>query len=62
MLVLARKPNERLVIDGRIEVEVLEIRGNRVRLGVTAPRDMQVSRPDTASCAVEGTLAVVGST
>lgn len=48
MLVLSRKVREKLRIgpNGHITVEVLEIRGNQVRLGVTAPPDVHVTRPD----------------
>ena len=45
MLVLSRKVGDRIVIDENIEVTVVRIRGNRVRLGVTAPRDILVTRP-----------------
>lgn len=44
MLVLSRKKNEQIVIDGQIEVEVLQIKGNTVRLGIKAPRDVKVLR------------------
>lgn len=46
MLLLSRKPNERIVIGGGIELVVLEVRGNRVKLGITAPEDVSISRPD----------------
>lgn len=36
MLVLSRKVNESIVIDGGIEIMVVEIRGDRVRLGIAA--------------------------
>lgn len=44
MLVLSRKKNEQIVIDGQIEVEILQIKGNTVRLGIKAPRDVKVLR------------------
>ncbi len=44
MLVLSRKEGENIVIQGRIVVSVLTIRGHRVRLGVEAPKDMTVHR------------------
>lgn len=37
MLVLSRKLEEEIVIDGEIVIKVIEIRGDKVRLGVTAP-------------------------
>lgn len=47
MLVLSRKTNERILIDECIEVTILEVRGQRVKLGFRAPRDVRVSRPET---------------
>ena len=44
MLVLSRKQNEKFLIDGGITVEVLQIQGNKVRLGITAPSDVKVMR------------------
>lgn len=44
MLCLSRKPNEDIVIDGRILVRVIRLEGGRVILGVEAPRDMPVHR------------------
>jgi carbon storage regulator CsrA len=46
MLVLSRKVGERIVIDGGIEVEVLAVSGNRVRLGIAAPRECQIRRAE----------------
>lgn len=37
MLVLSRKKNERIVIDGNITIVIVEIRGDKVRIGVEAP-------------------------
>ena len=44
MLVLSRKINERIIIDGNIEVEVLGVRGGVVQLGIKAPREVSVVR------------------
>ena len=46
MLVLTRKCGEEIVIDGGIRIQVLESRGGRVRLGISAPRDVQVARSE----------------
>ncbi len=48
MLVLSRRKNETIVIDGQIEIEVLKVSGNTVRLGVKAPRDIKVLRGELA--------------
>jgi carbon storage regulator len=44
MLVLTRKPGEKLVIDGGIVLTVTEVHGNRVRIGIEAPPDVSVLR------------------
>ena len=47
MLVLTRKPNESIVIDGNITVTVLDVAKNgTVRLGITAPRHHQIYRQE----------------
>ena len=48
MLVLSRKVNEEIVIDGDIRVTVLEIQGNRVRLGIAAPEQVAIRRGEIA--------------
>jgi carbon storage regulator len=50
MLVLTRKLNESVVIDGGIEVMVVAVRGNKVRLGFRAPTDVAIQRSE---CAVD---------
>ena len=44
MLVLSRKKNESIVIDDDITIVVVEIRGDKVRLGVEAPKEIPVHR------------------
>lgn len=44
MLVLSRKKNQSIVIDGRIVVTVVDVRGGRVRLGIQAPAEIPVHR------------------
>jgi carbon storage regulator len=46
MLVLSRKVNESLVIDGHIKVSIVAIKGNVVRLGIDAPLEVQVMREE----------------
>ena len=46
MLVLSRKKNESVIIGDVIEVAVVQIRDDKVRLGVVAPREMPVSRKE----------------
>ncbi len=44
MLVLSRKPNEGIVINDNVEIVVIGVRGDRVRLGIEAPREVRVDR------------------
>lgn len=46
MLVLSRKSNQSLVIDGRITVKVVRIEGDAVKLGISAPQDIPVHRQE----------------
>jgi carbon storage regulator len=46
VLVFRRKVGEAVVLDGRIEVQVLEISGSRVKLGFIAPPDVVVMRKE----------------
>lgn len=46
MLVLNRKTGERVVIGDRIEVTILEVRGDRVKLGIEGPDDVTIYREE----------------
>ena len=46
MLVLSRKQNESVVINDQIVVTVIEVRGDKVRLGIQAPRDVPIHRSE----------------
>jgi carbon storage regulator len=46
MLVLSRRPDEAICIGGNIEVVVIEVRGNSARIGVRAPREIEVDRKE----------------
>ena len=48
MLVLTRKQNEQIVIDGNIKVTILKLHGNKVRIGVDAPQEVSVHRREVA--------------
>ena len=63
MLVLSRKLNEKIVIDGGIVVTVVKIEGGQVRLGIEAPRDVKVFREeivDKSSRSAVGSLVGAG--
>ena len=46
MLVLSRKVNEEIIIAGQIRVKVIEVTGNRIRLGIDAPSNVAVHRAE----------------
>jgi carbon storage regulator len=46
MLVLARKVGQSIVINDNIEILVIEVRGDQVRLGIEAPRSIPVHRKE----------------
>jgi carbon storage regulator len=68
MLVLSRKLNEEICIGPNVSVRIVEIKGNKVRLGVIAPKDMSVHRAEVvekinaevAAAAAGATIAYAG--
>lgn len=44
MLILTRRPDEEIYIGDDVTVTVLEVRGNQVRIGITAPEEVPVHR------------------
>ena len=46
MLVLTRKKGEALVINNNIEITVLEIRGDQIKIGISAPKDVPIYRKE----------------
>lgn len=46
MLILSRRTGESIVIANNVTVTVLEVRGDQIRLGVDAPREVQVHREE----------------
>lgn len=46
MLVLSRKNGESIWIGGAVKVEVLEVKGGKVKLGISAPLDINIQRDE----------------
>src|SRR5437588_465430 len=61
MLVLSRKKNESIVINNDITIVVVEIRGDKVRLGIEAPKEIPVHRREVYD-AIKRNEAVQGGT
>lgn len=53
MLVLSRKTRQKVIIDGQVEIEVLEIKGNVVKLGVSAPKTINILRGELLPVEIE---------
>jgi carbon storage regulator (csrA) len=46
MLVLTRKPDQSIMVGDEIEITILEVRGEQVRVGIRAPRNVSVHRKE----------------
>ena len=60
MLVLTRKVNQSIVIGEDVEIVVLEVRGEQVRIGIRAPRDVAVHRKEVYEQIVEENRSASG--
>lgn len=58
MLVLRRGPQEQILIDGNIRITVLAIEGQRVKLGIEAPKETLIVRAELVEADVPFPLAV----
>ncbi|HEX9745807.1 MAG TPA: carbon storage regulator CsrA [bacterium] len=57
MLILSRKTEEKVVIAGNIEITVVEIRGDTVKLGINAPKDVKIYRSELVDAIREAAQA-----
>jgi len=46
MLALSRKKNEAIIVNNNVEITILDIKGDQVKLGITAPREVPVYRKE----------------
>ena len=46
MLALSRKKNEAIIINNNIEITVLEVKGEQVKIGINAPKEVPVYRKE----------------
>jgi carbon storage regulator len=61
MLVLSRRKDEKLVIGDNIELTVIEIRGDSVKLGISAPRDIAIYRSEVLENIRKANIEAAGS-
>ncbi len=59
MLALSRKKNEALIINNNIEITVLEVKGDQVKLGISAPKEIPVYRKEVYMQIQEANKAAV---
>ncbi|MBZ7987592.1 carbon storage regulator CsrA [Campylobacter canadensis] len=50
MLIISRKIDSSLIIDGGIEIKILDIKGDNVKLGINAPKQTLVLREELINC------------
>lgn len=67
MLALSRKKNEAIIVNNNIEITILEVKGDQVKIGVTAPREvpvyrkevyMQIQEANQEAASIEGMAAL----
>lgn len=46
MLALSRKKNEAIIVNNNIEITVLEIKGDQVKIGISAPKEVSIYRKE----------------
>lgn len=46
MLALSRKKNEAIIVNNNIEITILEVKGDQVKIGVTAPKEVPIYRKE----------------
>lgn len=46
MLALSRKKNEAIIISNNVEITILEVKGDQVKIGITAPKDVPIYRKE----------------
>lgn len=61
MLALTRKKGEALIINNDIEITVLEIRGDQIKIGISAPKDVPIYRKEVYLQIQEENKAVISA-
>ncbi len=61
MLVLTRKVNQSIIIGEGVEVVILEVRGEQVRIGIKAPRSVTVHRKEIYDQIIEENVSAAGT-
>lgn len=59
MLILTRKKDESIILDGKIEIKIIEIEDGKVKIGIDAPKDIDIMRKELYKKIEEENLAAV---
>ena len=62
MLILTRKKDESIIIDGKIEIKIIEIEDGKIKIGIDAPRDIDIMRKELYQKIENENLAAVNHT
>lgn len=62
MLILSRKKDESIIIDGNIEIKIIEIEDGKVKIGIEAPKNIEIMRSELYKRIQEENLAAVNNT
>ncbi len=62
MLILSRKKDESIIINGDIEIKILEIEDGKVRIGIEAPKDVDIFRKELYKSIQEENLEAAKNT
>lgn len=46
MLALSRKKNEAIIIDNKVEITILDVKGDQVKIGISAPKEVPIYRKE----------------
>ncbi len=61
MLILSRKKDESIIIGDNIEISIVDIKGDHVKLGINAPKDVKVYRQEVYEAILKENEAAVNS-
>lgn len=61
MLALSRKKNEALIINNNVEITILEIKGEQVKIGISAPKEVPIYRKEVYMQIQEANKEAVGT-
>lgn len=61
MLILTRKKNESIIIDRNIEIKIMEIEDGKIKLGIDAPRNIEIIRKEIYKNIEDENLAAINN-